>query len=172
MKFYFKIISFSFFSFLIIILFTKTAFADTFTLSGHIQDSSGTAISGATVSVNDANSDTTTTNGSGDYSLLIPNGTYNIQVTPPAGSNFGPVLAMNQSITADTVLNFVLTPAGTATITGHVFNSSGTPVSGQRVTLQNGNTVIATNDTDSTGSYSLTATTGTYSLNIFAPQGS
>lgn len=56
----------------------KTVIADTSTLSGSVKDSQGNTISGATVSVDDANSDSTTTDGSGNYSLSIPSGTYNV----------------------------------------------------------------------------------------------
>src|SRR5437660_1452479 len=88
----------------------KTALADSFTLMGSVKDSSGTAIVGATVSVNDANSDSTTTDQSGNYNFpSIPGGTYNVQVTPPSGSNFSPAIALTQTISANTVLNFILT---------------------------------------------------------------
>src|SRR5580658_1497419 len=83
-----------------------SAFADSFTLSGQVKDSSGNSITGATVTINDS----TTTDGSGNYSLTIPQGTYNVQVTPPSGSNYTPSVAMDENISSNTVINFIRTP--------------------------------------------------------------
>ncbi len=69
MRIKFKFLSILIFSLFVGLFFTKTAFADSFTLSGSVKDSSGTAISGSTISVNDANSDSTTTDSSGNYTL-------------------------------------------------------------------------------------------------------
>jgi hypothetical protein len=145
----------------------KAAFADTLTLSGHIQNSSGNAISSATVSVNDTNNDNTTTDSSGNYSLAIPTGTYNIQVTPPSGSGFSSALAYSQNISANTTLNFVLTPSGTVTQIGHIYDAQHNPLPNQELDLLNSSgTTVATAITDSTGAYSLSTTPGTYTLFI------
>ncbi len=160
-----------FISFSIVFLFgflsTKSALAVNYTLSGKVSDNSGTAIVGATVNVNDATSDSTTTDNSGNYSLSIPQGTYNVKVTPHAGSNFSSAIALSQNISANTVLNFILTAAGgTVTLNGHIYDSLGNPVSNQIVDLYlNGSQFRAT--TDSTGNYSLSVSTGTYELEIF-----
>src|SRR3990167_7212998 len=70
------------------------------TLSGNISDSSGADISGAVVDVIDTatsnNVGSTTTDGSGNYSLSVNSGTYNVQVTPPSGSGFGPAISPNR----------------------------------------------------------------------------
>src|SRR3990167_11136830 len=67
------------------------------TLSGNVSDSSGTDISGAVVDVIDTttnnNVGSDTTDGSGNYnSINVDSGTYNIEVTPPSGSGFGPTI--------------------------------------------------------------------------------
>jgi hypothetical protein len=80
-----KLISIIFLALFFGFLSPKIALADTFTLSGSVQDSSGHVISGATVSVNDVNADSTTTDVSGNYSLSVPSGAYNVQTTPPPG---------------------------------------------------------------------------------------
>lgn len=71
-KYFFPVIFFL----LCIVFFTsstvKPAFADSVTLSGTVTDSASNGISGATVSVNDSNSDQTTTTSSGNYNLSIP----------------------------------------------------------------------------------------------------
>src|SRR4030042_3193452 len=87
-----KLISAVFLGIAVCIFLPKVTFASDYTLSGKVTDSSETAIEGAAISVNDPNNDSATTDSSGNYSLSIPEGTYNIQVTPPAGSNYSPVL--------------------------------------------------------------------------------
>ena len=93
MKSKLQILTLFLFTFLFCSFFANSAFAANFTLSGSVKDSSANPIVGATVLVNDANSDNTTTDSSGNYSLSIPQGTYNVQVTPPSGSNFSPAIA-------------------------------------------------------------------------------
>jgi len=152
-----------FLSFFLILFFPKSALAANITLSGEVSDNSNNAIVGATVSVNDANNDSTITNSSGNYSLSIPQGTYNIQVTPPSGSGFTSAIALSQNISSDTTLNFVLTPAGTEILSGHVYDSQGNPVPNQKVILKTGG---ATTTTDASGNYSLTVSSGTYTLEV------
>ena len=156
---------FLFISFLVIKPTVSSAFADTVTLSGSVKDSSGNAIGNATVTVNDPNNDSTTTDPTtGQYSFSIPSGTYNIQVTPPSGSGFTSVIALSQNISSNTVLNFVLTPTGSATLSGHVYDAVGVPLSGQRVMLQTSSGAQYLTSTDSSGAYSLQAPTGTYAF--------
>lgn len=148
--------------------FPTLAHASTVTLSGSVKDSSGNAIGGATVSVNDTNNDSTTTDPTtGDYSLSIPSGTYNIQVTPPSGSNYSSAIAMAQNISSDTILNFSLVPVGSVTLSGHLYDGSGNPISNMLVSLSgsNGNASVRTG---SDGSYSLKVNNGTYTFNIGA----
>ena len=163
MNFKIKLVSLILATLLIYLLSPKAAFADFYTISGHISDSSGAEISGAIVSINDANFDSSITDSSGNYSLYVPDGTYNIQVTPPAGSNFSSAIALDQVISGNTTLNFILAPAGTAVLSGHVYDSQGNGVSGQHVGLfnQSGNQVESA-ITDSSGKYSLQATAGIY----------
>jgi hypothetical protein len=156
MKFVFKLISFLTLTLFLGFFTVHTALASSYTLSGSVKDSSGTAISGATVTVNDANSDTTTTDNSGNYSLTVPSGTYNVQVTPPAGSGFSSATDINQIISANTVVNFILTPAGSTSVSGHIYDAAGSPAPGQTVGLMknsDGSEVDVT--TDSSGSYSI-----------------
>ncbi|HSW96630.1 MAG TPA: malectin domain-containing carbohydrate-binding protein [Candidatus Saccharimonadales bacterium] len=140
----------------------KLAFADNFTLSGSVKDASGNAISGATVNVNDTNNDNTTTDSSGNYTLSIPQGTYNVQVTPPAGSNFSSAVALSQNISANTVLNFVLVASGSVQLRGHVRDSLGNAVAGQTVKLIATGGSTTSNTSDASGNYTLTVSPATY----------
>ncbi len=173
-KLFFGILLFFILSFFVI----KPVSAAAFTLSGNVQDSTSAVISGATVDVKDTSNNeigNTTTDANGNYSISnINSGTYNISLTPPFGSNYSPVSAPSYNITTDNVLNFVLVPAGTTTITGYVYNSLGSPVTGQIVGLRpagNSSSFVVKTTTDSTGYYTLQSASGTYDLVVDNPTG-
>jgi hypothetical protein len=69
-------------------------------------------------------------------------------------------------------LNFVLTPAGTVVLSGHIYDPLGTPLSGQTLSLQasGGNPITTT--TDNNGNYSLQVSSGTYTLYVRADSNS
>lgn len=152
--------------------FPRSAFAASYTLSGHIQNSTGTAIDGATVDVKDASTNTvvtsTTTNSTGDYSVSIDTGTYNIQVTPPSGSGLTSAVALNQAVSSNKTVNFILTPTGSAILSGYVYDPSGVGLPDQKVLLQSGSILVQAT-TDSNGFFSMQANTGTYTLKVTYP---
>ncbi|MBI5122304.1 carboxypeptidase regulatory-like domain-containing protein [Candidatus Roizmanbacteria bacterium] len=159
-------------SFLIIFLsfpflLTKPAFADNFNLSGSVKDSSGNAITGAIISVNDTNNDSATTDSSGNYSLSIPQGIYDVQVMPPSGSGLTSAIAYGQNISSIITLNFILTPTGTVTFSGHLYDGSGNPITNMIISL-NGSNGTTSMRTTSTGNYSLQVPNGTYTIKIGA----
>jgi len=172
MKLKIKLISFFLITFLLGIFSPRIAFADTFTLSGNISVASGADIVSASIDVKDINTNasvgSTITDGLGNYTLVLNGGTYDVQVTPPAGSNFSSAIALSQSITVDTVLNFVLVPAGTVTLSGYVYDSLGNAIPGQDIELINSSTngLVDSSKTDSLGAYSLQVVAGTYLLRI------
>jgi hypothetical protein len=87
--------------------------------------------------------------------MVVTGGTYNVQVTPPAGSSFGPVIAFSQAITSNATLNFTLAEAGVINIKGHVYDPFGNPLQNQTVTLlkfSDGSQIDTT--TDVNGAYS------------------
>jgi hypothetical protein len=104
-----------FFSTLGILLTTK-AFADSFSLSGSVTTSTGEAVSGSTVEADSAGTTTSvataTTDSSGNYTLNIPSGTYDIHVTPPSGSNYSPIITPSKTILENSVINFVFAQLG------------------------------------------------------------
>jgi hypothetical protein len=169
MSFLSKVIIVLLLTFLIGFVSVQSVLAASYNLSGKISNSSGDAISGAGISVVDPNTNTTlatsTSDSSGNYNISIDSGTYNIHIAPPSGSNFSSAVASNKVISDDTILNFILVPAGSASLSGHVYDGLGNPVSNQRVSLVAGST---TNQalTDNTGNFSLQASTGTYELDV------
>jgi protocatechuate 3,4-dioxygenase beta subunit len=152
------------------LFFTNSASATAYTLSGRISDSSGANIAGATIDVLEAgtnsNVGSTVSNSEGNYTIVVSGGTYNIKVTPPAGSNFSSAVALSRDISTNTILNFILVPAGTVTLNGNVYDSLGNPLANQIVSLQTVGGTQATATTTATGSYSLEASSGTYTLTI------
>lgn len=73
-------------------LSTSDVSAATFNLSGNISESSGNDVSGVTIEVIVPGTNTvvgnTISDVSGNYSLVVNEGAYNVQVAPPSGSNF------------------------------------------------------------------------------------
>ncbi len=132
--------------------------ASNFQLSGKVTDASSNPIGNTTITVTDSQSNTTvgtaTTDSNGNYSLLIPQGTYNVTATPPPSSGFQSVTDTNQAINNDTVLNFTLVPVQiTYIISGHITDKNGAPLSGITVTFLNPNGPNVVTSTDTTGFY-------------------
>ncbi len=147
------------------------------TLSGNVSDSAGADISGATVDVIDTvtsnNVGSTTTDVSGNYSLSVNSGTYNVQVTPPSGSGFGSAISPNRTISNNTVINFILVPLVSATLSGHVYDTLGNSVSNQQVFFQSGSQIVGSKSfTNALGEYLLQVNAGTYDLHISGNGGS
>ncbi len=167
MKLKFLFITLSLFTFFFGFLFPKIALADTFTLSGRVSDNANNSIVGATIDVIDPSNNTTVasalTDLGGNYITIVNGGTYNVQVTPPAGSNFSPAIALSQNVSGDKVLNFSLVPAGTVILSGHIYDPFGTPLENQKVSIGSIDSV-----TDANGYYSLQVSPGTHQINIIS----
>ncbi len=148
----------------------KHAFADTLNLSGSVATSTGSDVSEATVEVDNVNTTTavasTVTDSSGKYSLSIPSGTYDVHVTPPSGSNYFSIIAPNIAVSSNTTINFIFAPAGSVTLSGHIYDALGNALPNQDIYLSSGGNTIVFVTTDSSGSYSLQAAPGTYTLNV------
>lgn len=140
-------------------------------LSGKVTDQASTAIAGVTVEViNPATSvtvATTTTTASGTYALAIESGTYDIRVTPLAGSRLVPCVSPQRSITANTIINFVLVSAGSVVLSGQVQDANGQGIAGQRVDLTSGSYQLS-DVTDAAGNYRFQTARGNYHLQIMA----
>jgi hypothetical protein len=129
------------------------------TISGTVTDSSGQALSGATVSYSDGS---TTTDAGGNYSLAgVLVGSYTITA---AANGYQTVSRQNVDVSPGviTTTNFVLT--GFGTISGTVVSSAGVGIGGATVSYSGGSTTTAGN-----GAYSLSnVAAGTYSVTAAA----
>jgi hypothetical protein len=155
----------------------NAAFASTFNLSGNISDNSNNVVSGSTITVLDENTQnivtTTTSDGNGNYTVALNEGNYDIKITPLSENNLSSSIAYSQAVSQDTILNFVLVPSGTVSLTGHVYDSLGNPVYHQQVYAQSGGLIIGTKAfSDQSGNYSLQIPSGTYDLHITGNGGS
>jgi len=138
---------------------TMTAAPASHGISGMVRDSSGTAVSGATVTLRSGGgvaNGTVTTGSSGTYSFSnLSDGSWSVQATKPGYS-----ASSQQSVTlsgADaTGINLTMTAAPVAHgISGTVRDNGGTAVSGATVTLRSGGGVAnGTVTTGSSGTYS------------------
>jgi len=113
--------------------------ANTATVSGTIKDNQSTPLVGAQVQVIEPATQQTivsaATDSAGYYTLSTPTGTYDVKGIPPAGSGFQSFIFLWYPITGNTILNFVLVPAGPATLSGKVLDPLGNSLPNQSVFL-------------------------------------
>lgn len=142
-----------------------------FQVSGKVRNQLGNPLPNTTIAVTDPGTGSTivsaTTDASGNYSLSVEGGTYTIKVTPPAGSGFQSVTALNRVIAGATILDFALVPADTSELSGRLLDALGNPLPRQNIGLA----LAGTNNyryvlTDATGKYSIRVSPGNYRLNI------
>ena len=165
MKIGIRLIGIVFFALALSFFLPKATFASSFTLSGKVMDINGSVISGAGVDVIGGSSYSATTNSSGEYSLFVQDGTYEIQVTPPGGSNYSPVVYKSKIISSNTIVDFILVDSQQVTMSGYAYDALGNPLSNASIVMGNGPTVV----TDGTGSYSFPPVApGTYTFYIQA----
>lgn len=155
----------------------KHAYADSFTLSGNVKDSSNNVLVGATIDIyaqgttNDVVTPTTT-DQSGNYSFAsVPQGIYDIKVTPPSGSNYSSAIVTNETISSNLTINFLLTPAGIVTFNGTISGPNGNALANQNVSLHSlgGGTPQATT-TDANGQFAFPPVSeGQYYLVVTSP---
>ena len=144
----------------------------TFQLSGKVSDQSDNPIAGATVEVLTAStsmvvaSDTTDTNG--NYSISIVGGTYDVRVTPPAGSNLQMSQILGIALTGPNIIDIILVPIGpNIIVSGRVLDGAGSPVPNQVIQLfpSVGGTFFM-RTTQSDGTYSFEIPAGEYEIQM------
>jgi hypothetical protein len=155
---------FALLSFLLVSATGSLAFAQTAVLSGGVYGG-GSPLANTTVEAltngTTAVVATSTTNGSGQYSLTLPLATYDLRVTPPAGSGFGQEIVQDVELTANRQYDVILLVSG-VTVNGTVRGLGGQPLSGVTVTMLSAVTLqtIANGVTDANGRYVLNGSAG------------
>ena len=154
---------------LVLLIAVVGAQTQTITLSGTVSSAVG-PLAGAVVSGVDPISGSTVgsdvTVGDGTYTLFLPPGTYDIHVTPPAGSGLGPAVAPGRAIYGNTNLDFVLIEAGGARLSGRVFDGAGQAVGGQYIALSAPTLPSSETRSAADGSYALSVQAGTYTVSV------
>jgi hypothetical protein len=115
------------------------------------------------------------TKADGSYDVLVQPATYDIEFTPPAGSSLRPARRINQGVPFDTTLpNVVLTTGISVSGTVHA-QATGVPVAGVAVDFFAPGTssalLVAHNDSDVVGSFSVAVDPGTWDLYYDPPTG-
>jgi hypothetical protein len=137
-------------------------------VSGQVSTADGMVVPGTSVSITDDSSGSVTasavTNSAGEYQLRVPAGTYDLQFDPPADSGLQDAILKVRTISADSVFDLVLTPAGElAHFSGVAQYSDGTAASGLSLCLAgaNGGQCAVT---DGSGNFDIGVPEGTYQL--------
>jgi hypothetical protein len=117
------------------------------TLDGTVTDaSSASPIAGAQINVAPLGA-STVTDGSGNYSLTLPVGTYDV-----SASAFGYVSQTTNGVDVTdggtTTADFALQPAPSHTVSGHVFDTASAPIANATVTILGAPIPPATTDAD------------------------
>ena len=138
--------------------------AETFHVSGAVTGQAGAAVAGATVAALDTGGAATasaTTGGDGRYSLAVAAGTYDIQVTPPAGSAYQLTTIQGRTVSADTTIDIALVSASAIQLSGRVLDAQGQGISGQRVSVGSSSMY-----TDARGAYAFALSPGAYAVEV------
>lgn len=138
-----------------------------FTVAGTVYGGS-TPLEGAVVTaVADGTSTavaTDTTDAGGDYGFVIEEGTYDLQVVPPAGGGFGEEVIQNVVVAADVNQDIVLLPESNTRLTGTVTGHDGNAVENVLIRVYQGSSLVTSVRTAADGSYGITISAGTYRL--------
>ncbi|HEX9834836.1 MAG TPA: carboxypeptidase-like regulatory domain-containing protein, partial [Mycobacterium sp.] len=143
------------------------AHAATASLHGTVTTNTSQAIVDATVEVLSAGVTAASgqTDAGGAYAVSVEDGTYDVRVTPPSGSEYQVSTQRDVSMVGDVTLNFVLVPAGQVALSGVLRDGVGDPVAGATILLQpvgGGSSMQLTTGAD--GAYSYAVAPGDYVL--------
>jgi protocatechuate 3,4-dioxygenase beta subunit len=146
------------------------SYAQSFTLSGTVYGGSSPLANALVEALQDGTTSvaaSSTTNTSGQYSMALASGTYDLRVTPPSGSGFGQETVQDIAISgADRTYDVVLLSSRVGSISGVIRGRNGQPVPNAYVRVSGGSSSASTY-TDSQGQYTLQAASGTAHLQVY-----
>lgn len=139
--------------------------------TGTVANAEGAPISYAALNLyssEDSNNAFGMSDAEGNFSILLDNGTYNLNVLALGYQLFSSELVVNnQDINLNILLEPLLSPG--ANLTGTITDSSGNPIPAAEITLSSGNNdVFLEANSDENGYFSLYLDNGTYQLNVAA----
>jgi protocatechuate 3,4-dioxygenase beta subunit len=144
---------------------------DEFLISGVVRDQPGNPIADVFIVAHDPSSamdvSSTYSDANGDYSLLVPAGSYSLFVTPPPESGFSETTIPSLDVFSDIIVVIVLVTLGSFTFRGHIYDRDDNPISNQLVALSTYYDYFS-GSTDSTGFFSINAPPNFYNINIYA----
>lgn len=126
---------------------------NSYNVNGTVKDSGGTAVEGATVSVNSTD-DTATTGADGSYSLTLGNGTYKLTASKTSYANNSTTTTVSGSDLSDQNITLSQKPD----ISGTVVDQNGDPVENASVVIRSVQqkaitTISGSNDLDKSKNY-------------------
>jgi len=121
-----------------------------------------------------ANLSSATSSSIGGYGFTVANGTYNMSVTPPAGTGFNLSAVNGIAVSGADVTQNVVLMQQAITVSGTVKSSDGTIVRNATINFIYAGTSTSAKviGTGTTGSYSVALSPGNYNVEIFANKGS
>ncbi|HSG99766.1 MAG TPA: carboxypeptidase regulatory-like domain-containing protein, partial [candidate division Zixibacteria bacterium] len=147
------------------------------TLSGVVTGPGAVPVSGADLDVFDfitgdkLNTPNDNTDGAGAYSIVVPPGTYDVDVDPPPGSGLAPTIVRNIVVSSNQTQNFQLEIG--ATLNGTVKDPLSQGVIDVDIDITDESTgadvYLITDKTDASGNYSLQAPLGTFTVDYQPP---
>src|SRR5258706_29386 len=113
----------------------------------------------------------TVTDASGGYALLLDAGTYDLRITPPAGSEFAQQVVQDITMSGTSTRHDVVLIVMAATIGGRVRGYGGVAVANATILVDvpETGTEVARGATDANGDYQLNLASGSYRLAVFPP---
>jgi hypothetical protein len=152
---------------MLVSLIPAPSFAAEGSLTGSVSDGSGTGLP-STITIDQQNTTTVVTQGAteanGNFTIPVPDGTYDIVVTPQSTSYvprtlYG-VVVSGSSPTLDVVLALV----GTGTLSGTLVDDLGNPVPDVKISLSSPSEPTTTTTSGSNGSFSINVANGYYQV--------
>ncbi len=149
------------------LLAPAASIAATGALTGNVSDGSGKGLP-STIAVDQQNTKTVvnegTTDASGNFTIAVAEGTYDVVVTPQS-SSYVPrtVYAVNVS-GSSTSLNVVLAQVGSGTISGTLVDDLGQPVPYVKISLSSPSEPTTTATSASNGAFSMNVANGYYKV--------
>lgn len=153
----------------VILVLAAAAPARAFTVSGTVYGGSNPLPNTLVEALQDGTAtvvDSDTTNGSGQYSLSLAAGTYDLRVTPQIGSGFGDELIQNLVVSGDTGYDIILLGQSSGGLSGILRGYGGNALVAASVSVRDNasGAFIASQTTDAIGRYVFTLPNGTYRL--------